>query len=186
WRPLPAWGCSASCEARAAAAHDAPGPTRCPSASLLLLVGHPRLGQLAALLAEVAVDGRLEQLAPADLVGPERFRAVLDQAVRPHVVVGADDVAAERVDQREGAVAAVARPEEVAHRGLELPVAQPLVEEVAERLLLLRSDVEDVAPRPRLLEQRVVLLVICHARVVEDDDARRMPVVPEVLVVGCD
>ena len=38
----------------------------------------------------------------------------------------------------------------------------------------------------RLLEQRVVLLVVRHARVVEDDDARRMPVVPEVLVVGRD
>ena len=91
--------------------------------------------------------------------------------------------AAERVHEREVAVSAVARPEQVAHQAFEPLVAEALVEVAEEALLLPGPDVEELVVRAGLLEQRVVLLLRRGRRVVEHDHAHGVPVAPEVLVV---
>ena len=137
-------------------------------------------------LAAVAVLTDLVQPAAADLVGVERLGAVLHQGVRPHVVVGADHQAAERVHERVVAVAAVAGPEQVLDQPLQPLVPQPPVQVGEELLLLPRADVVEVVVRLGLLQQRVVFLLVGRAGVVEDDHPHRVAVAPEVLVVVLD
>ena len=111
---------------------------------------------------------------------------MLHQGVRPHVVVGADHQPAEGVHEREVAVAAVAGAEQVLDQPLQPLVAQPPVEVGEELLLLPRADVVQVVVRPGLLQERVVLLLVGRAGVVEDDHRHRVAVAPEVLVVVLD
>src|SRR5262245_60531217 len=59
-------------------------------------------------------------------------------------------------------------------------------QERGEGLLLGRTDVEELAPRPRRLEKAVVLTVARDDRIVEDDDPRRVSAIPEHLVVLLD
>jgi hypothetical protein len=83
----------------------------------------------------VAIRAARDQLAPADLVLAQRLGAVLDQRIGAHIVIGADHQVAQRVHQREIAVAAIAGPEQVAHQHVQLAVFQPAAD-VAEELLL--------------------------------------------------
>jgi hypothetical protein len=107
---------------------------------------------------------------------------VLHQHVWPHVVVGADHQAAQRVHERVVSIAAVARPEEIFDQRLELLVAQPLVDVGDELLLLARPDVVQLVVRARLFQQGIVH----RAGVVEDNHVYRVAVPPEVLVVELD
>ena len=65
----------------------------------------------------------------------------------------ADHQPAERVHEREVAVAAVAGPEQVLDQPVQPLVAQPAVEVADELLLLPRADVVQLVVRPRLLER---------------------------------
>jgi hypothetical protein len=134
-------------------------------------------------LLRVAVLPGLPKPAVADLVVAERLGARLHERVWPHVVVVAHEDTAERVHQRVVSVSAVARPEQVLHERLQLPVLQPAVQEREELLLLPRPDVEEVVVGRRLFEDWIVLFVVRGARVVENDDRYRVSVAPEVLVV---
>jgi hypothetical protein len=129
------------------------------------------------------VRSGLVQPSPGHFVGLQRFRAVLHQRERPHVIVGAHHQPAERVHEGAVAVAAIAGPEEIPDEPFEPHVAQSLGEVREELLFLARADVEERVVRPRLLQQRKVLLLVRRARVVEDHEADRMPVPPEVLIV---
>ena len=68
------------------------------------------------------------QSPAADFAVVERLGAVLHQGIGPHVVVGADHQPAERIHQREVAVAAVAGAEQVLDQPVQPLVAQPAVQ----------------------------------------------------------
>src|ERR1039457_4512480 len=108
--------------------------------------------------------------SPADLSVSERLPAVFDQRKGPHIVVGTDHQPAECVHQREVTVSTIAWAEEVLHQRPQPLVAQPAIEVAQELLFLARSYIMDVLVRVRLLEQRIVLLLIRGCRIVESGE----------------
>ena len=123
------------------------------------------------------------QAATTHLVGSQRLRTVLDERVGTHIIVRADHQAAQSVHQGAVAIAAVARPEEITNQRLQAPVAQPAVQVGEELVLLGWPYVVDRLMHPGLFEQRIVLLLINGAGIIEHGRAHGMAVAPKVLVV---
>ena len=161
----------------------------------LVVVGHfadqlaqhvEKRAQNVERFAAVAVLSRFDEFAAAHLLGTQRLEAVLHERVGPHVVVGADHQAAERIHQRAIAVAAVAGSKQILEQALQPLVAQTAVEVGEKLLFLLRSDVVQLVVRLGLFDERKVLGLINGAGVVENDHADRMTVPPEMFVVVFD
>ena len=91
---------------------------------------------------------------------------------------------AERVYQGIVAVSTIARAKQVADQQVQLAIAKTAKQVGEELFLLLRSDVVKWIERARPLRALAVLLLIDHARVVEDDHRDGMAIAAEVFVVG--
>ena len=134
-------------------------------------------------LRHVAVATGLDQFAAAHLVVAKRLGAALDQAVGPHVVVGADHQAAEGVHEGIVPVAAVTGTEEVLDQTFQPLVTKPAIQVGEELFLFSWPHIVEVVVRAGPFEERIVLRLVVRAGVVEDDHPNGVAVAPEVFII---
>lgn len=134
----------------------------------------------------MAIGAARNRLAPADFPFAQRFRAVLDQGIGAHVIVGADHQVAQRIHQGEVAIAAIAGAEEIADQHVELAVAQPLADVGDELLLFGGADIPEVVDRLGRLQRAEIFVMIGDRGIIEDDDRRGLAAAGEILVIGLD
>src|SRR5258708_4095755 len=133
--------------------------------------------------ARIAVTTGFEQLAPAYLVGVQRLRAILHECKRPHVVIGTDHQPAQRVHQREVAIASVTRAEKIFDQSFEPLVPETLVQVRKELVFFPWADIIQIVVGARLLQERIILGVVRRTGVVEHDRPDRMSIEPKVFII---